>query len=110
MNLIFMSEDLRVEKPKEFRIDPEELSELSFDVQNLKAKQIEVDMWNVVIQNLQRKITQRLAINKDDLERDWSQIFPEGKLLVRKKAVPKIEVKSVEVKTNDSNPAKKPVS
>ena len=101
-----MSDELKVEKPKEFHINPEELSELSFDVQNLKAKQIEVDMWNVVIQNLQRKITQRLAIYKDDLEIDWRKIFPDGILLVRKKAVPKIEVKPVEVKTNDSNPAK----
>jgi len=100
-----MSEDLKVEKPKEFRINPEELSELSFDVQNLKAKQIEVDMWNVVIQNLQRKITQRLAIYKDDLEVDWGQIFPNGILLVRNKVVPKIEVKPVEVKKNDNNPS-----
>ena len=105
-----MGEDLKVEKPKEFHISPEELSELSFDVQNLKAKQIEVDMWNVVIQNLQRKITQRLAIYKDDLEVDWGQIFPNGILLVRNKVVPKIEVKPVEVKKNDNNPAKKPVS
>jgi hypothetical protein len=101
-----MSNDLKVEKPKEFRINPEELSELSFDVQNLKAKQIEVDMWNVVIQNLQNKITQRLSLNKNDVELDWSHIFPDGIILVRKKVVPKVEVKPVEVKKNDDNSAK----
>jgi len=100
-----MSEDLKVEKPKEFRISPEELSELSFDVQNLKAKQIEVDMWNAVVHGFQERVTKRLALNKPELEVDWSRIFPDGILLVRKKAVPKIEVKPVEVKANDSNPA-----
>lgn len=105
-----MSVDLKVEKPREFHISPEELSELSFDVQNLKAKQIEVDMWNAVIHGLQERVSKRLALNKDEVEIDWSQIFPDGILLVRKKAVPKIEVKPVEANKNDSNPTKKPVS
>lgn len=100
-----MSNDLKVEKPKEFHISPEELSELSFDVQNLKAKQIEVDLWNVVVQNLQKKITKRLALDKPELEIDWSQIFPDGILLVRKKAVPKIEVKPGEPAKKNDNPA-----
>lgn len=103
-----MSNDLKVEKPKEFRISPEELSELSFIVQNYKARQIEVDFWNQSIGSLQRRIAIRLSLNKDDIELDWSQIFPDGKILVRKKVAPpkpKIEVKPVEVAKNDSNPA-----
>ena len=100
-----MSADLKVEKPKEFRISPEELSELSFIVQNFKARQIEVEFWNNSIGSLQRRIAIRLALNKDDIELDWSQIFPDGKILVRKKAVPKVEVKPVEAKKDDNNPA-----
>lgn len=101
-----MSVDLKVEKPREFRISPEELSELSFDVQNMKVKQIETKFWEEVVGSLQHRITKRLALEKPELEIDWSQIFPDGILLVRKKAVPKIEVKPVEAKKNDNNIAK----
>ena len=100
-----MGEDLKVEKPKEFHISPEELSELSFDSQNLRTKEKEIEIWQVIIGHLMDRIAKRLALNKDEVDLDWSKIFSDGILLVRKKAVPKIEVKPVEVKKNDNNPS-----
>lgn len=108
-----VSKKIKVEKPKEFHITPEELSELSFNVQNLKARQIEAEFWNISISNLQRKITKRLSLDGADIEIDWTQIFPDGILFSRKKVAqpqPKIEVKPVEANKNDNNPAKAAVS
>lgn len=99
-----MSNDVKVEKPKEFRVSANELSGLSFMVQNLKIKNMEADFWRNVTQNYEAEIAKRLSILSDDISLDWSRIFPEGIIMTRKiiKPQPKIEVKP-EVNKNDSN-------
>ena len=100
-----MTKTIQGEQQKEFTITNEELSELSFDAQQFKARQTEMEFWGLTMKQLQNRIAQRLALKETEFRLDWSNIFPDGKLKAIKVPQVKVEVNPTE-KKDDSNPPK----
>jgi hypothetical protein len=80
------------EKPKQYNLSPEEVSELSFVVNNIASTREIAEYWKLRLEKLQLSIQQRLALPFDKFELSFDQVFHEGKVTAIPRPAVKVEV------------------
>jgi hypothetical protein len=83
----------KVEKPKEFQLTSEELSEYSFYAMQIRAREMELRSWSDRLTEMRARIKQRCGIKDTEKEAmlvDWDNVFSTSKIYVSKR--PQIHV------------------
>lgn len=79
-------------KVKQFELSIEELEELVFYEKARKQRSMEAQMWGIQADGARQRVMERLAINPDEYQIDWSQVFQTGGKVFVSKLPPKPKV------------------